>query len=263
MSRNARASGPSAKRCSATPASTPKTKHPTMLTTKVPNGKYGVVNRWTTPASPYRATAPMDPPSAISNRFIETGYTPGSTIADCRLQIADSGLKIDEWRLRVESGDELPIADCRFAIADSSVDLRLHPTLAIDYLVRLVATRPQNGRPERDSTIANVHLSIADSDRQSALAIVTRQSSTRESPISNLQSSVLQSVHSLTARGTSGATDDSARSTSMLQSLMSATSAPMAASVGARTAPTTPAVSGNSATMRDPWRMRTRRTFPS
>src|SRR5262249_52626786 len=53
------------------------------------------------------------------------------------------------------------------------------------------------------------------------------------------------------------------RSTSIVHSFMNAAIAPMAASTGARTVPMTPTVSGNSAMMRSPCLMVTRRTLPS
>src|SRR3954453_20565373 len=94
-----------------------------------------------------------------------------------------------EWRLncRLPIADcRLPIADCRFAIADSSVALRLNDRLSSG----TVAIRPQKGAGWTRFDNRKCPLLIADSDRQSALAIVTRQSSIRESPICSLQSSV-------------------------------------------------------------------------
>src|SRR5206468_4363793 len=64
-------------------------------------------------------------------------------------------------------------------------------------------------------------------------------------------------------RGGAGAAASASRSTSIVHSVSRAAAAPSAARPGAATAPTRPTVIGNSATVREPCRMITRRTLPS
>ena len=93
MRTNALASGPSTWRDSASPPATPIAMQPRRLTTKVPNGKVGSgAYRWTSPLSPYRASAPRNPPEPTATALIRAALTWALPLAGAGVRQGGSGV---------------------------------------------------------------------------------------------------------------------------------------------------------------------------